>query len=290
VPPFQLHSPSDLAELTRLLQETGGSILAGGTDLLPRVRRGRVRPASLVDAGRLRELRFVRQDGLDLCLGALSTHADLAAAPLVRRHAPALAEACASVGCPQTRNRGTLGGNLANASPAADSLPPLLVLEAAVELHGPGGARSVSLPELLVGPGRTSLRPAELIRAVRLPAPAGGCGQAFQKLGRRSGMAIAVASVAALLAVDDRGTILTARLALGSLAPTARRSPAAEAVLLGARAGEAAFRRAAAAAQADAAPIDDVRASAAHRRQALEVLVRRALELALARAGAGGRP
>jgi len=290
VPSFQLHSPSDLLELTRLLEETKGTVLAGGTDLLPRVRRGRLRPAHLVDAGRLGELRFVRREGPEVVLGALSTHADLAASPLIQELAPALAEACASVGCPQTRNRGTLGGNIANASPAADGLPPLLVLEATVELRGPCGARSLSLPELLVGPGRTSLRPAELIGAVRFPAPPARSGQAFQKLGRRNGMAIAVASAAALLILDERGRIRTARLALGSLAPTARRSPEAEEALRGAEAAEAAFRRAAAAAQADAEPISDLRASAAHRRRVMEVLVRRALALALERAVEGGRP
>ena len=290
MPSFQLHSPSDLAELTRLLLETEGTVLAGGTDLLPRVRRGRLCPAHLVDAGRLRELRFVRREGPEVVLGALSTHADLSSSPLVRELAPALSEACASVGCPQTRNRGTLGGNIANASPAADGLPPLLVLEATAELRGPGGARAVTLPELLLGPGRTSLPPAEIIERVRFPAPPAPSGQAFQKLGRRNGMAIAVASVAALLVLDERGRIRTARLALGSLAPTARRSPTAEEALRGAEPGEAAFRRAAAAAQADAEPIDDLRASAAHRRRVLEVLVRRALERSLDRAARGRRP
>jgi CO/xanthine dehydrogenase FAD-binding subunit len=289
VPGFQLHTPADLAEFTRLLSETAGSVLAGGTDLLPRVRRGRLRPAHLVDAGRLTELRFARRDGPAIVLGALCTHADLADSPLVGEVAPALAEASASVGCPQTRNRGTLGGNVANASPAGDTLPPLLVLDAVVEVSGPHGPRRLRLPELLLGPGRTALQAGEFIHSVRFPVPEDSGGQAFLKLGRRTGMAISVASAAALLVLDDRGAIRTARVALGSLAPTARRSLHAEEALQGVAPGEAAFERAARAAQQDIEPIGDVRASAVYRRRAMEVLVRRVLALAAERA-APGRP
>ncbi len=285
--PFAFHSPGDLAELERLLAETGGAVLAGGTDLIPRLRRGRAEPTQLLDAGRVKELRFVRRQEAWVVLGAMSTHADLAGSELVRRVAPALAEACASVGCPQTRNRGTLGGNVANASPAADTLPPLLALGAEAGVRGPRGARWTGLSELLVGPGRTALESGELIHAVRFLEPPEACGQAFLKLGRRSGMAIAVASAAVLLSVD-RGAIRFARVALGSLAPTARRSPRAEAMLEGAEPCEAAFERAARAAQDDIAPIDDVRASAAYRRRAMEVLVRRALALAVHHAGGAG--
>jgi CO/xanthine dehydrogenase FAD-binding subunit len=188
----------------------------------------------------------------------------------------------------QTRSRATLGGNIANASPAGDSLPPLLVLDAVIIVDGAYGTRLLRLADFLLGPGQTALRKGEYLHSVRFPVQAGG-GQAFLKLGKRSGMAISVANVAALIVVDANGIIATARLALGSLAPVAKRSAYGEAVLLGEKPSEDLFKRAAAAAQADIDPISDVRAGDTYRRRAMEVLVCRALTQASAMAGERGQ-
>jgi CO/xanthine dehydrogenase FAD-binding subunit len=285
---FEFHSPASLAEFSRVLADTGGSVLAGGTDILPRLRRDRFHVTHLVDASRLAELRFIRREGSQVCMGAMTTHSQLSGSALIRSVAPALAEAAESVGCVQTRSRATLGGNIANASPAGDSLPPLLVLDAVIIVDGAYGTRLLRLADFLLGPGQTALRKGEYLHSVRFPVQAGG-GQAFLKLGKRSGMAISVANVAALIVVDANGIIATARLALGSLAPVAKRSAYAEAVLLGEKPSEDLFKRAAAAAQADIDPISDVRASDTYRRRAMEVLVCRALTQASAMAGERGQ-
>ena len=274
-----------LDDLHRLLAETGGRMIAGGTDALVQMQRGAFPAACVVDASRIADLRYIRVDGDRIEIGALTTYADLLASPLIRRAAPALVAAAATVGAPQTRARGTLGGNIANASPAGDTLPPLLALDAAVTLSSVRGARILPLSQVLCGPRQTCLEPGEIIASIafrRLPEPS---GMAFIKLSNRRGMSIAVASAAAALALDPAGRIADGRIALGAVAPTAVRSPSAEAVLVGHMPGAELFRRAARAALGDISPISDVRASAAYRRQAAERLVVRALNQAWEQAG-----
>jgi CO/xanthine dehydrogenase FAD-binding subunit len=276
---FDYYQPRSTDELTQLLARTGGKVVAGGTDLLPRMRQRQERYPSLVDISRL-PLDGIRLEQGWLRIGALATHAGLVASGLIQAWAPALAAAAASVGCPQTRRRGTLGGNLANASPAADTAPPLLALEAEAGLNGLQGPRRVPLAAFFLGPGRTCLAPGEYLEEVRLPCPDGRWGAGFQKLGRRNGMAIAVVSAAACLALDNRGRVRAARLALGSVAPCPVRSPHAEALLAGQSPGPELFRQAGLAALADLAPVDDIRASARYRLAAAAVVAARALALA----------
>ena len=282
---FEFASPPTLDDACRILAETGARVVAGGTDVIPRLQRHRFPACMLVDISRLVELRFIREEDGTMHIGALATYAQILASPLLQAAAPVLLEAALTVGCPQTRCRGTLGGNIANASPAGDTLPPLLVLDAEVTLVGGAGQRTLPLADVLLGPGQTAIGPGELLHSVTLARTAEPCGSAFLKLGKRKGMNIAVASVAAMLCLAADGTIGEARVAFGSLAPTAVRSPHAEDELIGQPPVAETFERAAQAAQADISPIDDVRATADYRRRASATLLRRVLTTAAARAG-----
>ncbi|MCE1252291.1 MAG: FAD binding domain-containing protein [Anaerolineae bacterium] len=275
---FEYYQPKTNGELLAALALDGARVVAGGTDIIPRWRKERLSATCLVDISAVGGLRFIREEEGVIEIGALSTHADLIASPLIQNKAPLLAQAAASVGCTQTRQRGTLGGNLVNASPAADLAPALLALNASAWLMSAESERCVPLAEFWLGPGKTVLTPGEFLRSVTFLPPQGACGLAFAKLGKRSGMAIAVASAAAYLVLDERGNIHTARLALGSLAPMPKRSPAAETLLTTAAYDEMLADRAASAALIDISPIDDVRASAAYRRLACKVLVERVLK------------
>lgn len=277
---FDFYAANTLDELLRLLAETGGRVIAGGTDVLVQAQRGQFPASVLVDASRVRELRFISQDGETIRIGALSTYADMLASPLLRDVAPALVMAAATVGAPQTRARGTLGGNIANASPAGDTLPPLLVLDATVRLVKLGSERVLPLADVLRGPRQTCLEPGEIIHSVAFRRPPERTGAAFLKLGNRQGMTIAVVNAAALLALGSDGRIETARVALGAVAPTPVRSPHAEAVLRGQLPSEEIFAAAGRATLYDIAPISDVRGSADYRRKAAARLTTRALRLA----------
>ena len=236
----------------------------GGTDLMVELNFGHSRPPAIVNLAEVAELGGWSEDGDALRLGAGLTYTEAMASPLADR-LPALAEASRTVGSPQIRNPGTLGGNLGTGSPAGDALPPLLVERAEVELASVRGVRTLPLAEFLLGVKRTALAPDELIVAVRV-VPSGGA-QTFMKVGPRNAMVIAVCS----LAVVVDATAGEVRAALGSAAVTARlvTMPLAEAGMLPERVSEA------------ASPIDDVRGSAAYRRHALRVLATRALERCL---------
>jgi len=259
-------SPRTLDDAVRLKSELPQArFVQGGTDVLVELNFDRSRPPALINLNEVSELRgWFRDDGA-LVLGAGLTyteamHGDLAEA------LPALAEASRTVGSPQIRNRGTLGGNLGTASPAGDALPPLLLERAEVELASVRGRRRLPLDEFLVGPKRNALEPDELIVAVRVTPS--GAPQTFMKVGPRNAMVIAVCSLA--LGVDrDGGQI---RAAYGSAGPV-------PAVVTGALEEAEAFPDAVAGA---CSPIDDVRGTAAYRRHALRVLARRGLERCMA--------
>jgi CO/xanthine dehydrogenase FAD-binding subunit len=255
---------------------TDAALVAGATDLIPLVRVGRWHPGLVVDITHLETLRYIKPVAGGLEIGALTTHAELMHSPLVLEHAPALVEAAASVAGPQVRARGTLGGNLCTASPAADTVPALLVLDAQVVLTGLESERRLPLAAFLTGPGQTALQSGEILKSVFIPATPPGAGMAFEKLGKRKALIISVVNTAALL-VAEGGRIQDARLALGAVAPTVVRCPAAEAFLAGQEPVESTFHEAARLIQETIRPIDDVRASAAYRRVAAEGLAARAL-------------
>ena len=263
---MEVLSPRSLDEALRVKSEQPDAVpLAGGTDLMVELNFDRRRPAVLLNLGEVEELRgWSREDGA-VRLGAGLTYTEAMAEPL-RSLLPALAEASRTVGSPQIRNRGTLGGNLGTASPAGDALPPLLVEEAEIELARMGGSRRLPLEEFLVGPKRNALAPDELIAAV-IVRPS-GAPQTFMKVGPRNAMVIAVCSLA--VSVDqERGEL---RAAFGSAGPVPAlvRAPLADADSFPARVAAA------------ASPIDDVRGTAAYRRHALRILAARGLERCLA--------
>jgi CO/xanthine dehydrogenase FAD-binding subunit len=291
LPRFQYYAPGTLQEALRLLAEHGGSafVLAGGTDLLVRIRSGMYKPGVLIDIGQLQELRGITLAGHRLQIGALETHATLAGSAIVREMTPALAAACHSVGAPPVRNRGTIGGNLANASPAADSVPPLLVLNARLRLVSLDGERDVALSEFFVGPGQTCLRCGELVQSISIRAPTGCSTTLFAKVGKRNAMACAVASVAVYLALKDGVEQVTElRLALGSVAPIPMRAHEAERILQGHALTAERIKEAARYAASSTSPITDVRATAEYRRRLSAILVERAVTDALERATRNG--
>ncbi|MFI5166070.1 MAG: FAD binding domain-containing protein [Thermoanaerobaculales bacterium] len=263
-----------------LLAHPEAQPIAGGTDLVVQLRDRRHRAAELVDLGGL-GLDFIREcDGV-LDIGAAATMDTIAADARVRTSFPALAAAAGKVGAWPIQCRATLGGNLANASPAADTAPPLLVADAQVILASNTGNWRVPLDGFFLGPGRTAIAPGVLIEAIRLELPQPSDGQRvierFTKVGPRREQIIAVASLAGRAVVERDGTIASVRLALGSVAPTPVRARLAEACLLGRRLDAAVRHEAIAALEHDIAPIDDVRAPARYRRIAAAVLLDRFL-------------
>ena len=260
----RVHRPASLDALWPLL-DNGARPMAGGTDLLVRCRRqGPCEVALLEGLPGLNAIGL--EEGL-VRIGATATLATILDHPLVRTSLPVLTLALASLGSPLIRNMGTLGGNIVTASPAGDSLPPLLVLDAVVELASREGMRRMPLAELLRGPGRTALGPGEIVLAVCIPPPPPGCLQHFEKVGRRDALAIAVASLAALISRDAAGRVTEVRLAVGSLAPTALRCREGEALVLGRRLDRDTLHALGQGLREAISPIDDIRASAVYRRQ-----------------------
>ncbi|MBI2538708.1 MAG: FAD binding domain-containing protein, partial [Deltaproteobacteria bacterium] len=174
----------------------GAKILAGGTDLLVLLKDGKLRAQAVMSLGRLSELNFIRSEGeRGVAIGALVSHSDVAASRIIQQRCPDLAEACAQVGAAQIQNLGTLGGNLCNASPAADAAPPLLLMDALLTLASARGERRVAIHDFFLGPRRTVLEPDEILQEIFVPQPVGRRGATYRKLGRRKAMEIAIVGV-----------------------------------------------------------------------------------------------
>lgn len=268
--------PGTLVEALRILGdgELAARAIAGCTDLLVvDVATGRRHPA-VVDLQRLEELRGIRRAGQWIDVGAAVTFAELRADPEVRRHLPSLAAAAATVGAWQIQNRATLGGNIANASPAGDSLPVLLTLGAELHLADARGERHLPYDEMHVAYRETALRPGELIVRVRFPVPEPGSVQAFEKVGTRAAQAISKV-VVAFAAGRDGSRLCDVRLAAGSVAAVPLRLTGAERALEGVVPDEQAADAACDAARAAVTPLDDVRSTAAYRTWVLGRVVRR---------------
>ena len=262
----------------------GAKAVAGGTDLVVGARQGKASlPEALVAIHRVSELHAIDETADGLRLGALVTHAEIAAHPAIRERFTALADASAIVGSHATRAQGTIGGNVMNASPAMETGGPLICLEASATLRSVEGTRTVSVEGLFTGPGTTAANADELLVSVDVPAPAPGTGSAYVRLEYRRQMEIAVVGATAVVHLED-ARVQDARVAITALAPTIRRVPDAEAALAGGEADDESLAAAARAAAAASAPISDVRASERYRRAMAEVIARRAVEIAVARA------
>lgn len=253
----------------------GWTVLAGATDIYP-ARVGRVFDEDILDVTGIDALRAIDRDGGSIRIAAGATWTDLLRTDLPPAF-DGLKAAARAVGGVQIQHRGTLCGNVCNASPAADGVPNLIALDARVELRSATGRREVPVGDFIVGNRRTVRRPDELVTALLVPEPARGTRSAFRKLGSRAYLVISIAMVAIVLEVAGDGSIALVRIAIGACSEVATRLPAAEARLLGQSADAALAGRITAADLADLRPIDDVRASAAYRREAALVLVRRAV-------------
>ncbi len=272
-------------EAVALLAEHGraAKILAGGTDLLADLKFASNVPGLVIDISRAEDLRgiAVTEDGLRI--GALVTHSELMGSPLIRDLFPALVDAAHSIGAVQTRNLGTLGGNLVTCVPSMDSGPTLVALDARVTVAGRSGRRRFALADLFLGPRKTSLGADELLLDIVIPTHNLGKPAGFQKFGLRKGQALALVNAAASFRIDRRtGRFVEPRIALAAVAPTVIRAAAAEAYLAGRCVTPEAIVEAGRIAATEAKPISDFRASAGYRRDLIAVLVKRALEGALA--------
>ncbi len=284
------YQPSSLDQALQLLQQHAGSarIVAGGTDVLVELQRGIKPTAILIDITRLHELKYVRHTNGIIQIGGLATHNDVIASDVCVQHALPLAQACWEVGAPQIRTRATIAGNLITASPANDTITPLMALGAEVLLLSTAGERSVPLRDFYTGFRKTVMQPTELLREIRLPALQENQRGLFIKLGLRRAQAISVIDLAIVLTFDIANSeaaaassiynlqfamIKDARITLGCLAPTIVRAPAAEAYLRGKQLTPDVCAEAGRLACADVAPIDDVRGSAGYRLATLANLV-----------------
>jgi aerobic carbon-monoxide dehydrogenase medium subunit len=277
-PRYEYHRPKNLLEVLELRQANPGALLmAGGTDLMVRIRRGDLRPRDIISLRRVEELRGIEQLlGGGLRIGANVTMRELILNEDIQVRFPVLAQAAGRLGSPQIRTSATIGGNLCNASPCADTAPPLLVLEAMVELLSPSGGRDIPLRDFFNGPGQTSMASDEIFGAVKLLPMEEGEGALFMKKGRVR-MDLAQASVAMRLSLEG-SRCRAAWIAAGSVAPTPVRLEKTEAVLQGNDLSDDLLELAEEVAAGEVSPMDDIRASASYRRQIVGVYVRRAAQ------------
>ncbi|MEK7727728.1 MAG: xanthine dehydrogenase family protein subunit M [candidate division KSB1 bacterium] len=279
-----VQTPRTLPEAYDLLQKQQGriKILAGGTDLMVTLNaRVEVSPAYL-NIWPLHELRGVSEVGAALRIGALTTYAQIIRSPLVQQHARILLEAAKSVGAAQIQHRGTLGGNVVNASPAGDTLPVLAVLEAELEIGSTRGVRKIPFAQFYTGYRKTVLASDELLLAVHLPRQHAETWQYFRKVGTRQAQAISKVVMALVARIDEKKQVESVRIAYGSVAPTVIRAPQTEKILTGQVLTASLIAQAQQGARQEVHPISDVRSTADYRRLiAGNILARSLHELAL---------
>ena len=285
---FQYLAPRGLEEAAVLMAEHAGSaqLLAGGTDLLIFMRNGRKSPDVIIDAKKIPELIRVQLDAERLTIGAAVSCRTIWENPEITERFPALTDAATLIGGIQIQGRATFGGNLCNAAPSADTVPPLIVYGATAHIISARGERDVPVEEICTGPGRTSLAPDEILVSLSIPAPPENSGAAFLRFIPRNEMDIAVANAAARVDLDETGAIFkSARIALGAVAPIPLFVEAAGAALNGKPVNDESIAAAARIARDASTPINDMRGTIEHRKQLVEVLTTRALRAAIARAG-----
>jgi len=281
---FDYAVPHSVQEAIALLSDHSPDVfpVAGGTDLLVRMKQNLSTPKMIIDLAQIPELRGIELTDQGLRIGAMVTHTEIIASPLIRQYVPVVAAASASVGALQTRNIGTIGGNLTACVPSNDSPLPLLVLDALVTVVGKNGKRQLMLEEFFKSPRCSAAGPDELLTEIWIPPEHFGRGSSFVKFGRRKAMTLALVNVAACVRTDRmRNCFDHVRLALGAVAPTPIRARKAEAFLIGRPVSEEAMSQAGRIAADESRPIDDFRASAQYRRELVTVLARRVLEEAL---------
>lgn len=266
-----------MPELFALIRGEGRRILAGGTDLLVQAKEGVVAEEILVDLTGVEELRGIQARDGTIRIGAAVTHAEIAESSLLRRHVPALPLAAVWIGSAQIRSRGTIGGNIVNASPAGDLLPALYACGAVVHIRSRTGRRSLPIGEFILAPRKTALRRGEIVTHVAVPKARGRALGAFVKVGARRALAISKVMVGVHAVAGRDGKIASIGIGLGAVAPTILRAREAEKILSGRAVTPEAAVEAGALAAAASRPIDDVRSTADYRRKVTAAAVERAL-------------
>ena len=281
--PINFHSATTLAEALAFKAQYAaeGHLLAGGTDLLVALRAqgAAAPPAVVLDITAIADLRGITL-GDQVTLGALTTHTEIEQSEVLQRVAPLLCAACAEIGSPQIRNRGTLGGNICNAAACADTLTPLMALDAEVTFRSAGGMRTLPLAEAITGPNQTALAPDELLTHIRFHPLSNSTGSAFVKLGRRKALSISRMTMAVILGNNGAGRLTDVRVAAGSVAPTARRFARIENLLNGEMPAPALFSQAGDALASEMIAITGRRWSTPYKEPVVAALLRRALACA----------
>lgn len=282
---MEFAATESVEECVALLDRHGDDarVLAGGTDVMMQLQRGELNPGVLVHVEGIESLRQVTFGNDEIRLGALVTHRRASRDPRLAAGLPALADASATVGGWQTQEVGTVVGNVCNASPAADTMPPLLVAEAEVEMTGPGGRRMIPLTEFVTGRRRTARRHDELVTALTVQPVGPRTGETYLKVGPRGGMEVAVVGLALRIVLSEDGVASDVRVAVCSVAPIPYRATEAERILVGSTLDRAAVQQAGTALAASASPIDDQRATATYRRRVLPALLARAVDVCMER-------
>ena len=283
---IQYAAPTTVSAAVKALSAAKGKakVLAGGTDLLVQLRAGRLAAQVLVDIKHIPELRKIKKDKGGFCIGAAVSGAELGELDDFRAAWPGVLEGLELIGSTQIQGRASLGGNLCNGSPAADSVPGMIAAAATVTIAGPKGKREAKVEDIITGPGKTSLKPGEFVVSVNLPKRPKRSGDAYLRFIPRTEMDIAVVGAAVNLTLDSKGVCTDARVSLGAVAPRPLLVKAAAKALIGTKVDDAALAALAAAASAACNPIDDKRGTIEFRTQVAGVLARRAALIALERA------
>jgi CO/xanthine dehydrogenase FAD-binding subunit len=284
IPPFDYKTPNTIGEAIDLLWKTDGKakIIAGGTDLVIGLRNGGHTPQLIIDITRIEALRKIEEKNGAISIGAAVTHSEIASSPLITKYAKVLSDAASEIGSPQIRNLGTIGGNIINASPAADTIPPLLVLNAIGRVVSREGEKEVPLLQLFKGPYETNLKPHELLVQIRFPKLSSGMRGGFIRLARRDAMAIARMSVAIVLEMEKgKKQIKDIRIAAGSVTPTPRRFSEAEDLLRGKSPSEENLQRASLKVSETMINRTGIRPSTSYKRPVMEALFIRAMRKAI---------
>ena len=283
---MRFEAPASVDAAVALLAEggDGARVLAGGTDLLVQLRSGMVEPSLVVDIKRLPEVREIAAEDGGFRVGAAVSGAELGEHAELKALWPGVVESAELIGSTQIQGRASMGGNLCNASPAADTVPALIAARATCTVAGPRGRREVAVEDICTGPGRTSLAPGEFVVSFHLPARPAHSGDAYLRFIPRTEMDIAVVGVGVSLTLDLQGACTQAEVSLGAVAPTALRVREAAEALVGTRLDDAAMEALARAAAAACRPIDDKRGTVAFRTRVAGVLAQRAARIAADRA------
>ncbi len=284
---MRYEAPKSIKEAAGLMAKAKGQafLLAGGTDLLVRLRSGAIEPDLVVDIKRIPSMQAVTRSAGAFRIGAAVPAAALGENAALKKAWPGVVEAANLIGSDQIQSRCTIVGNLCNASPAADSVPALVAAAAKVAIVGPKGRRTVAVEEIVTGPGKTSLKKGEVIETIVLPKPAPKTGDAYLRFIPRTEMDIAVVSAGVCLTLGPRGVVKKARVALGAVGPTVLLVAAAAKAIVGTKLDDAALAKLAAACEAACKPIDDKRGTIEFRTEVAGVLARRAARIAYQRAG-----